>query len=126
MATQSEAQAFAESAVREKMSTSIRFPEIPVYINAIYRAYGPPGPATMHLMMIVPERLSFRCSGCGPLDSEGLMREYNPRHSSMEQIAAKTSCPVCGRSEKVVLTYDPSRGGALAGAPPAKPWWKFW
>lgn len=132
-----EAQVFAKEAIKEKMSAVIRFPEIPVYINAIYRAYGPPGPETMHLMTIVPERLAFRCSECGVLDADSLMREYSPSRYSMEDIAQKTRCPFCGRSETVVISYDPNIGGPSSTAstpgrttssvaPKAKrPWWKI-
>ena len=127
MGSESEAQVFATAAIREKMSTSIRFPDIPIYINAIYRAYGPPGPATMHLMAIVPERLSFRCSGCGDLDADSLMREYTPRRYSMEEISQKTTCPFCGKSERVLLVYDPNLNSpSPVPQQTRKPWWKFW
>lgn len=102
------AEAFARQAVRTKSSVSVRFLELPVFITAIFREYGPPSPKTAHLMLDVPERLSFTCPKCGQLDTGWIMKYYQPPYPD-----EKKRCPNCRGSDTVEITYDPSRRAKL-------------
>ena len=119
-----EAKAFAAMAVGEKISTSIRFPEIPIYLRALYRAYNPSGTPATEFTIAFLGRFSFRCNECGVLDSEALIREYDPR-KSVDELSDKVLCPFCGRTERTILSYDPHRSSPDS-VNPKKPWWKLW